>query len=210
MRCRRTCPMRPDATSSRSRPVPTTSVTGPDSAFSAATRRLPSGSPPSSSAGATSSRGSYARRAATALRSKSSRRFFVPRPRGETVSEDEAKVALIAHDGKKDELRSLVADQLGVLRRVQLIATETTGRLIEEEFALRVELAASGPAGGDLQIGALVANGVIDLVVFLRDPLSAHPHEPDIQALMKVCDVYRIPLATNVTTAALCLEALAA
>ena len=126
------------------------------------------------------------------------------------MSEDEAKVALIAHDGKKDELRSLVADQLGVLRRVQLIATETTGRLIEEEFALRVELAASGPAGGDLQIGALVANGVIDLVVFLRDPLSAHPHEPDIQALMKVCDVYRIPLATNVTTAALCLEALAA
>jgi len=126
------------------------------------------------------------------------------------VSEEEAKVALIAHDGKKDELRSLVAEQLPVLRRVQLIATETTGKLIEKEFALRVELAASGPAGGDLQIGALVANGVIDLVVFLRDPLAAHPHEPDIQALMKVCDVYRIPLATNASTATLCLEGLKA
>jgi methylglyoxal synthase len=82
--------------------------------------------------------------------------------------------------------------------------------LIEEEFALRVQLAASGPHGGDLQIGALVANGVIDLVVFLRDPLAAHAHEPDIQALMKVCDVYRVPLATNATTATLCLESLAA
>ena len=126
------------------------------------------------------------------------------------MSEAAAKVALIAHDGKKDELRALVAEQLPVLRRVQLIATATTGKLIEEEFALRVERAASGPAGGDLQIGALVANGVIDLVVFLRDPLSAHPHEPDIQALMKVCDVYRIPLATNASTAALCLGALTA
>ena len=126
------------------------------------------------------------------------------------MSEDQLQVALIAHDGKKDELRALVADQLSVLRRVQLIATDTTGRLVEEEFALRVERAASGPAGGDLQIGALVANGVIDLVVFLRDPLAAHPHEPDIQALMKVCDVYRVPLATNATTATLCLEGLEA
>jgi methylglyoxal synthase len=125
------------------------------------------------------------------------------------VSENDVQVALIAHDGKKDELRTLVAGQLQVLRRVRLIATESTGRLIGEEFALRVELAASGPHGGDLQIGALVANGVIDLVVFLRDPLAAHAHEPDIQALMKVCDVYRVPLATNISTASLCLDGLA-
>src|SRR5260370_16988111 len=98
-------------------------------------------------------------------------------------------------------MRTLVAEQLPVLRRVQLIATETTGRLIEEEFALRVQLAASGPHGGDLQIGALVANGVIDLVAFLRDPLSAHPHEPDIQALLKVCDAYALPPPPNATTA---------
>src|SRR5262249_4220291 len=134
--------------------------------------------------------------------------FFVQSNRGLAVSEEDVQVALIAHDGKKDELRELVGRQLTTLRRVRLIATEPTGRLIEDEFALRVTLAASRPHGVDLQIACLVTAGVIDLVVFLRDPLSAHPHEPDIQALMKVCDVYRVPLATNVSTAALCLEGL--
>ena len=119
------------------------------------------------------------------------------------------QIALIAHDGKKDELLELVGEQIGVLRDAGLIATETTGRLIEENFSLTVRQTASGPHGGDLQIGALVARGGVDLVVFLRDPLASHPHEPDIQALMKVCDVYRIPLATNVSTAALCLDGLA-
>ena len=126
----------------------------------------------------------------------------------EPASEPGIQVALIAHDGKKEELLSFVAEQLRVLRRVRLIATETTGRLIEERFALRVRRTASGPQGGDLQIGALVSRGGIDLVVFLRDPLAAHAHEPDIQALMKVCDVYRVPLATNVSTAAFCLDSL--
>ena len=118
------------------------------------------------------------------------------------------QVALIAHDGKKEELLALVGERLSLLREVQLIATETTGRLLEENFALDVRQTASGPVGGDLQIGALVARGGVDLVIFLRDPLAAHPHEPDIQALMKVCDAYRVPLATNVATAALCLETL--
>lgn len=118
------------------------------------------------------------------------------------------QIALIAHDGKKDELLELVGGQIDVLRDASLIATESTGRLIEDRFSLTVRQTASGPHGGDLQIGALVARGGVDLVVFLRDPLAAHAHEPDIQALMKVCDVYRIPLATNVSTAALCLAGL--
>jgi len=91
-----------------------------------------------------------------------------------------------------------------------IVATETTGRLIAERFGLDVELVRSGPMGGDLQIGARVAAGEIKLVVFLRDPLAAHPHEPDIQALMKVCDVHRVPLATNIATAQLCFRALTA
>jgi len=119
------------------------------------------------------------------------------------------QIALIAHDGKKDELLRLVGEQLPLLRDASLIATETTGRMVEERFPLAVRRTASGPHGGDLQIGALVAGGGIDLVVFLRDPLAAHPHEPDIQALMKVCDVYRVPLATNAATAELCLSRLA-
>jgi methylglyoxal synthase len=119
------------------------------------------------------------------------------------------QIALIAHDGKKEELLTLVGEQLSVLTDARLVATETTGRLIEEHFSLQVRQQASGPAGGDLQIGALVARGGVDLVVFLRDPLAAHPHEPDIQALLKICDVYSVPLATNVSTAKLCLEGLA-
>lgn len=119
------------------------------------------------------------------------------------------QIALIAHDGKKDELLTLIGGRVAFLRDARLIATETTGGLIEDNFPLSVRRTASGPHGGDLEIGALVARGAIDLVIFLRDPLAAHPHEPDIQALMKICDVYRIPLATNVTTAALCLELLA-
>ena len=120
------------------------------------------------------------------------------------------QIALIAHDGKKDELLTLVGEQLPLLRTASLVATETTGRLIEGQFALQVHQQASGPQGGDLQIGALVARGGVDLVVFLRDPLAVHPHEPDIQALLKVCDTYDVPLATNTSTAKLCLESLAA
>ncbi len=128
---------------------------------------------------------------------------------GESSGPPRMQIALIAHDGKKDELLALVSDRLPLLRDAHLIATDTTGRLIEESFALETSRSASGPHGGDLQIGALVARGGIDLLVFLRDPLAAHAHEPDIQALMKVCDVYRVPLATNVATAALCLDSLA-
>jgi len=118
-------------------------------------------------------------------------------------------VALVAHDGRKHELLELVRSCLEELRFEHLVATEGTGRAVEETFDLEVEMVSSGPLGGDLQVGALVASGEVKLVVFLRDPLAAHPHEPDIQALMKVCDVHRVPLATNLATAMLCVHALA-
>jgi methylglyoxal synthase len=125
------------------------------------------------------------------------------------VSSVPKRIALVAHDGRKHELLELVSECSEQLRGERLVATETTGRLVAETFDLDVELVASGPFGGDLQIGALVAAGEVKLLVFLRDPLAAHPHEPDIQALMKVCDVHRVPLATNLASALLCVRALA-
>ena len=101
----------------------------------------------------------------------------------------------------------LVDRHQDVLRSSRLVATATTGSMLNEQFDLRVHCLMSGPMGGDLQIGALVAEEQLDLVVFLRDPLTAHPHDPDIQALMKVCDVHNVPLATNPATAELCLGA---
>jgi methylglyoxal synthase len=118
------------------------------------------------------------------------------------------RVALISHDGKKEAMLGLVGRYLDLLTDCDLVATLTTGTLVAEEFGIPVELVASGPSGGDLQIGARIVEGELDLVVFLRDPLAAHPHEPDIQALMKICDVHGVPLATNVATATLCLDAL--
>lgn len=122
----------------------------------------------------------------------------------------EKRIALVAHDGRKHEMLLLLESCGSELHDQPIVATETTGRLIAERFGLDVETVASGPMGGDLQIGARVAAGEVAMVVFLRDPLAAHPHEPDIQALMKVCDVHRVPLATNLATALLCARALAA
>lgn len=90
-----------------------------------------------------------------------------------------------------------------------LVATGTTGVVLERELGILVERVASGPEGGDLQIGARIVEGEIDAVVFLRDPLTAHPHEPDIQALLKVCDVHGVPVATNVASAEILLHFLA-
>lgn len=119
------------------------------------------------------------------------------------------RIALVAHDGAKTAMIDLVKRHEQVLRASRLVATATTGGLLNEHFDLRVHCLMSGPLGGDLQIGALVAEAQLDLVVFLRDPLTAHPHDPDIQALMKVCDVHDVPLATNPATAELCLGAIA-
>ncbi|GAC1417997.1 MAG: methylglyoxal synthase [Actinomycetota bacterium] len=96
-----------------------------------------------------------------------------------------------------------------LLSEVSLIATRSTGRLLAEQLGLKVECVASGPEGGDLQIGARIVEGAIDALVFLRDPLTAHPHDPDIQALVKVCDIHVVPVATNRATAEIVLRHLA-
>ncbi|MBO8139399.1 MAG: methylglyoxal synthase [Thermosipho sp. (in: Bacteria)] len=110
-------------------------------------------------------------------------------------------VALIAHDKKKLDLAMFVKEWKNVFEQCNLYATKTTGKIIEEKIGLKVTKLESGPYGGDLQIGALIADGKIDFVIFLRDPLTAQPHEPDVSALMRVCDVHNIPLATNIGTA---------
>lgn len=117
-------------------------------------------------------------------------------------------IALIAHDKKKQEMLAFVAAHRELLARYQLIATATTGGLVAEETRLPVKVYLSGPLGGDLQIGALIACQAVDLVIFLRDPLTAQPHEPDITALLRVCDVHNVPVATNEAAAALMLRAM--
>lgn len=117
-------------------------------------------------------------------------------------------LALIAHDQKKDALLSLARRHRDTLLRLRLVATGTSGGLIRDELELPIELMRSGPYGGDLQIGALIAEGAVDAVAFLRDPLTAHAHEPDIQALLKVCDVNEVPVATNDGMAQILLEAI--
>ena len=114
-------------------------------------------------------------------------------------------LALIAHDKKKEALIAFVKRHLEKLRPLELVATGTTGRMIMEATGLVVTTVLSGPLGGDQQIGGMVARGDIQAVIFLRDPLTAQPHEPDITALLRVCDVHNIPLATNEATAELVL-----
>jgi methylglyoxal synthase len=110
-------------------------------------------------------------------------------------------IALIAHDQKKAALVEFVLRHRDVFERSKLVATGSTGRLVEEKVGLDVECVAHGPDGGDLIIGGRVALGQIRAVIFFRDPLTAQPHEPDVVALMRVCDVHKIPLATNPGTA---------
>lgn len=110
-------------------------------------------------------------------------------------------VALIAHDAKKAEMVRLVQGHREEFSRLNLVATGTTGKFIEARAGLPVRLMKSGTQGGDQQIGALVAGGEVQAVIFLRDPLTAHPHEPDVSALVRLCDVHNVPLATNLATA---------
>lgn len=110
-------------------------------------------------------------------------------------------IALIAHDQKKQELLDFARAHLDFFRKKSLVATGNTGKLLQDELGLVVERVTHGPLGGDLVIGARVAENRIKAVLFFRDPLTAQPHEPDVSALMRVCDVHRIPLATNVATA---------
>ncbi len=106
-------------------------------------------------------------------------------------------VALIAHDKKKMEMIVFCKDYEEILSKHNLYATGTTGKKIMENTKLSIKCMKSGPLGGDQEIGALIANGNMDIVFFFRDPLTAQPHEPDVSALMRLSDVYEIPIATN-------------
>ena len=117
-------------------------------------------------------------------------------------------IALIAHDSKKECMSHLVESYRKQLEELNLIATRGTGQLIESAVGLNVTLMQSGPHGGDQQIGALVSRGDVMAVIFLRDPMMAQPHEPDISALLRICDVHNVPLATNLATAELLLQSL--
>lgn len=117
-------------------------------------------------------------------------------------------IALIAHDMLKDEMVSFAVRNKERLAPHGLYATGTTGLRIMEATGLEVHRFLSGPIGGDQQIGAKVAVDEIQLVIFLRDPLTAQPHEPDILALLRVCDVHRVPVATNITCGQILLDAL--
>lgn len=118
------------------------------------------------------------------------------------------KIALIAHDKKKNDMIELAIKYKETLSKHTLYATGTTGTLVMGETGLSINRMKSGPLGGDQQIGSMVAEGKLDLIVFLRDPLTSQPHEPDVSALLRLCDVQSIPLATNVKSAEIMLKAL--
>ncbi len=111
-------------------------------------------------------------------------------------------IAIIAHDGKKAEMVQFLNEHQDILRQksIHLISTGTTGEKAKKG-GFAVEALLSGPLGGDAQIAAAVAEKRVDMVIFFRDPLAKHPHEPDIFMLMRLCDVYDVPLATNPSTA---------
>ena len=118
------------------------------------------------------------------------------------------KIALIAHDKKKKEMVELAKKFEHVLSLHELFATGTTGLRIQQATNLSIHRFKSGPLGGDQQIGARVSEGEMDMIIFLRDPLTAQPHEPDVTALIRLSDVYEIPLATNKSTAMLLFKEL--
>ena len=118
------------------------------------------------------------------------------------------KIALIAHDRKKDVMVKLVTAYREILAQHELFATGTTGKRIEEATQLPVHRYKSGPLGGDQQIGAMISQDDLDMVIFLRDPLTPKSHEPDVNSVVRLCDVHNIPLATNLATAELLIKSL--
>lgn len=118
------------------------------------------------------------------------------------------RIALIAHDKMKDDMIEFVRRYKSVFEDNELMGTGTTGQLIIDNTGLKVQRFLSGPMGGDQQIGAKVSQGEIDFVIFLRDPLTVQPHEPDVNALLRICDVHCIPLATNIGAAEVIVKAL--
>ena len=118
------------------------------------------------------------------------------------------RLALIAHDEKKDDLIEFAREHEDWLAEAELTATGTTGKRLMEATELTVERKASGPLGGDMQIGGEIAEGDCEGLIFLRNPLTAQPHEPDVSALLRICDVHDTPLATNEASATFLLEGL--
>ena len=118
-------------------------------------------------------------------------------------------LALIAHDSRKDDIIQLIKAHKEELAEIEMIATLDTGQRIRERTGHPVTLLISGPLGGDQQIGALVANGEVNAVIFLRDPLNAHSHEPEVNGLLKICDIRNVPIATNLITAEAVLHLMA-
>lgn len=119
-----------------------------------------------------------------------------------------ATIALIAHDGKKADMVAFAIHHKETLAHFHIVATGTTGQLLMDKTGLTVERMLSGPIGGDAQIAAMVADHKITAVFFFLDPLGKHPHDPDIQMLMRICNVHNVPLATNAATADCIVEAL--
>lgn len=117
------------------------------------------------------------------------------------MSEEPPVIALIAHDGKKADLISFAHRNVDLLRRFRLVATGTTGQLLRDQLDLDVHRYRSGPLGGDVQIAARIVEGDVFAVIFFVDPLDKHPHEPDIQTLLRACNVHNVALATNEATA---------
>ncbi|WP_026694845.1 methylglyoxal synthase [Peribacillus kribbensis] len=118
------------------------------------------------------------------------------------------KIALIAHDKKKEDMIRFTTAYKDIFSQHELFATGTTGLRIQEETGLSIHRFQSGPLGGDQEIGACIAKNEMDLVLFFRDPLTAQPHEPDVSALIRLCDVYAVPLATNMGTAEVLVKGL--
>ena len=116
------------------------------------------------------------------------------------------RIALIAHDNKKEEIINFAIRHREILKKHDLIATGTTGKKITESTGLEVKRYLSGPLGGDQQIGGRLAEGKVDIVFFFRDPLTAQPHEPDVTALIRICDVHSVPVATNIGSAELIIK----